>query len=102
MAPRVSSRKETASLPPPPDLSGSKGKRRSVPPLAEHEIAVGEVQTLPGYGKLKLGNSSTGHSGLKEMQIDRKTRHEQAIEVYQKRLASMEVELETKTGHVAR
>ena len=75
---------------------------RSVPPLNELEVAVGEVQTLPTHGKLHLGVSSTNHAGLKEMLISRKARHEQAFEAYKKRTGQLEVELEARTAHVAR
>ena len=103
LEPRVSGRKESLSLPlPKPVDQGPGGKRQSVPPLSEYEVSMGEVQSLPGYSKLLKGESSTGHAGLKEMQISRKARHEGAIEGYQKRLVTMEVELEAKTGQVAR
>ena len=103
LEPRVSGKKEAASLPAPkPVIMGPGGKRQSVPPLSDSEVAHGEVQSLPGYGKLMPGQSSTGHAGLKEMQISRKARHETAIETYQKRLVQLEVELEGRTGQVAR
>lgn len=101
MEPRVSAKHGKVSLPAPAALGASPGrKRQAVPPLSESEVALGEVQSLPGYGKLLLGQSSTGHAGLKEMQISRKHRHEQAIEVYQKKVVQHEVELEARTGQV--
>ena len=101
--PRQSHAKEDSALPAPKPVKDSPGrKRRSVPPMNEQEIAVGEVQTLPTHGKLQLGVSSTNHSGLKEMLIARKARHEQAFEVYKKRTGQLEVELEARTAHVAR
>ena len=103
VAPRVSRAKDDASLPAPKPMSGKAGRRqRSVPPLNELEVAVGEVQTLPTHGKLHLGVSSTNHAGLKEMLISRKARHEQAFEAYKKRTGQLEVELEARTAHVAR
>ena len=99
---RVSQRKEGGnSLPPPVPLEPGV-KRRNVPALNDHELAMGEVQTLPAYGKLLLGKSSTDHSGVKEMQITRKAKHEDAIQVYGKKVAAMEVTLETRTGHAGR
>ena len=101
--PRVSHAKEDSTLPAPKPVKDEPGrKRRSVPPLNDQEVAVGEVQTLPTHGKLQLGVSSTNHSGLKEMLIARKARHEQAFEVYKKRTGQLEVELEARTAHVAR
>ena len=103
LEPRVSGKKDAASLPAPkPVKTGPGGKRQSVPPLSDSEVANGEVQSLPGYGKMWPGQSSTAHAGLKEMQISRKARHEAAIETYQKRLVQLEVELEGRTGQVAR
>ena len=101
-AERVSNRKEGGSMPPPVPLDGAGRKRRTVPALNEHEVAMGEVQTLPAYGKLALAKSSTGHAGMKEMQIARKAKHEAAIEAYGKKVAAMEVTLETRTGHAGR
>ena len=101
--PRVSHAKEDSTLPAPKPVKDEPGrKRRSVPPLNDQEVAVGEVQTLPTHGKLQLGVSSTNHSGLKEMLIARKARHEQTFEVYKKRTGQLEVELEARTAHVAR
>jgi len=99
--PRVSARKEAASgmLPPKPI---KKGTYRSVPPLNERQLATGEVQSLPNYGKLALPASSTGHSGIKEMQISRKSRHEVEIEVYNLRRTGLEVDLEARTGRSGR
>jgi hypothetical protein len=63
--PRVSHAKEDSTLPAPKPVKDEPGrKRRSVPPLNDQEVAVGEVQTLPTHGKLQLGVSSTNHSGL--------------------------------------
>ena len=99
---RVSQRKEGGnSLPPPVPLEPGV-KRRNVPALNDHELAMGEVQTLPAYGKMLLGKSSTDHSGIKEMQITRKAKHENAIQAYGKKVAAMEVTLETRTGHAGR
>ena len=99
---RISNRKEGGnSLPPPVPLEPGQ-KRQNVPALNEHELAMGEVQTLPAYGKLLLGKSSTDHSGIKEMQITRKAKHEAAIQAYSKKVAAMEVTLETRTGHAGR
>ena len=99
---RISNRKEGGgNLPPPVPLEPGQ-KRQNVPALNEHELAMGEVQTLPAYGKLLLGKSSTDHSGIKEMQITRKAKHEAAIQAYGKKVAAMEVTLETRTGHAGR
>ena len=101
VAPRISAATDDASLPAPKPTAPGR-KQRSVPPLSDTETAVGEVQTLPTHGKLRLGVSSTNHAGLKEMLIGRKARHEEAIESYKKRVGQMDVELEARTGHVAR
>lgn len=99
--PRLSGKKENASLAvPKPVKVFPRGKRQSVPPLSDSEVAHGEVQGLPTHGKLLLGHSSTGHAGLKVMQISRKARHEASIEAYQKRMVKLEVELEGRTGQV--
>ena len=102
VAPRISAATDDASLPAPKPTKAPGRKQRSVPPLSDTETAVGEVQTLPTHGKLRLGVSSTNHAGLKEMLIGRKARHEEAIEAYKKRVGQMDVELEARTGHVAR
>ena len=103
VAPRISHAKDDASLPAPKPIGAEAGrKRRSVPPLNELEVAVGEVQTLPTHGKMQLGVSSTNHSGLKEMLISRKARHEHAFEAYKKKTGELNVELEARTAHVAR
>ena len=100
---RISSRKEgAASMPPPVPLESRGKKRRAVPPLNDHEVAMGEVQTLPAYGKMHLARSSTDHAGIKEMQIARKSKHEVAIAAYGKRVSQIEVELEVRTGHAGR
>ena len=95
---------DALTLPPAPKPIGAEAgrKRRSVPPLNELEVAVGEVQTLPTHGKMQLGVSSTNHSGLKEMLISRKARHEHAFEAYKKKTGELNVELEARTAHVAR
>ena len=126
---RRSGRKEGAnSMPAPMPLApgGGAGKRMAVPPLSDYEAAVGEVQTLPAYAKLALAVSSTDHQGVKELALNRKSKHETAIEAYDAlsrtlehfranlhhptprshryhlRLSTMEVELEARTGHAAR
>lgn len=99
--PRASARQKAAAgmLPPKPI---KKGTCRSVPPLNERQLATGEVQSLPNYGKLTLPASSTGHAGIKEMQISRKSRHESEIEAYNLRRTGLEVDLEARTGRAGR
>eukprot|EP00965_Chrysotila_dentata_P207439 6184104-Pleurochrysis_carterae.AAC.1 len=101
---RKSAHKDRAnSFPAPKPLQASPSKRyRSVPPLSEHEISTGEVQSLAPYGKLALAESSTGHANMKEMQIARKARHEAQLEAYQLRRAGMDVELEARTRRAGR
>ena len=83
LEPRASGKKYSASMAvPKPVATGPGGKRQAVPALSDSEVAFGEVQSLPGYGKLHPGQSSTRHAGLKEMQISRKARHEAATEAY--------------------
>ena len=75
---RRSGRKEGAnSMPAPMPLApgGGAGKRMAVPPLSDYEAAVGEVQTLPAYAKLALAVSSTDHQGVKELALNRKSKH---------------------------
>eukprot|EP00966_Prymnesium_polylepis_P039840 924697-Prymnesium_polylepis.1 len=55
LEPRVSGKKDAASLPAPKPVKGAPGKRQSVPPLSDQEVANGEVQSLPGYGKMWPG-----------------------------------------------
>eukprot|EP00900_Chrysochromulina_parva_P001466 jgi/Chrpa1/1131/Chrysochromulina_OHIO_Genome00014633-RA len=103
VAPKISHAKDGASLPAPPKVKDMPGrKRQSVPPLTEQEVAIGESQTLQNHGKMMPAVSSTNHAGMKEMLIARKARHENAIEAFKKRMGSMEVELEARTGAVAR
>ena len=99
--PRVSARNERVAghFAPKPI---KKGTYRSVPPLNERHLASGEVQSLPNYGKLALPASSTGHAGIKNMQISRKSRHESEIEAYNLRRTGMEVDLEARTGRAGR
>lgn len=99
--PRVSARQEAAAgMPAPKPIK--KGTYLSVPPLNERQLATGEVQSLPNYGKLTLPASSTGHAGIKEMQISRKSRHESEIEAYNLRRTGLEVDLEARTGRAGR
>ncbi len=85
-----------------PATGGEHGTYRAVSSFSESKVARSEVQSLPVYGKLALGVSSTGHAGIKEMQIARKARHEAAVEGYNTRVAGMEVDLEARTGRLGR
>lgn len=101
-APTISHTRDGTSLLAPKSFKNAGRKKRSVPPLTEQEAAIGESQTLQTHGKMIPATSSTDHAGMKEMLICRKARHEDAIEAFKKRMGLMEVELEARTGYVAR
>ena len=70
-AERISARKEAAAAAP-PRPAGAGLHFRAIPPLSERQLATGEVASLPGYGRHALAVSSTGHAGIKEMQLARR------------------------------
>ncbi|EOD25372.1 hypothetical protein EMIHUDRAFT_237803 [Emiliania huxleyi CCMP1516] len=100
-AERISARKEAAAAAP-PRPAGAGLRFRAIPPLSERQLATGEVASLPGYGRHALAVSSTGHAGIKEMQLARKARHEAELEAYHRRRTGVEVDLEARTGKAGR